>query len=1225
MVYFSFIFKIRPCYLPSNVTECACDNADAKSGFSYVNDSNSDPIAILCQYNSLFKTTKSIRKTKILDRTLTHLTMRYNNIGMLQGDPFFGFTNLEYLAINNGKLWNISGDAFMSLAPKLRILDLQINNLKTIPTSSLAPLTHLRVLDLSYNLLSHISGRALWGLSNLRALHLEANEIAKIDKDAFVGLEETLQELELQNNQIKIIPKDAFNYLRALKKLDLARNLIELLTPQKAFSSLRSLQTLNLGHNHIKLIDGEAFVGLNNLRVLFLHDNHIDNIVPTNFQHLSSVEYLVLSENRIRFLTPFCFKEMRILRTLNLENNKISTVADNAFKGLEASLSYLHLKGNLLDKVPKDSLKNLKNLWVLNLADNVIKESKSDDFGDNLKNVLGSLHMSGNLLNSVPTKALSSFKTLWYLDLSRNEISYLANKCFPSIPLLEILNLADNKINTIHRLAFDNLNSSPLKRVILAGNSLTSFPPSDIFFNMSSMRALDFGKNKISQLTPHNFRGLDDVMSPSQVRSLDLSRNQIETVFPETFNDLQKCCESLDLSFNRMKMLRAHTFINSLGIKGINISHNHLKGLEDETFVNMLGLHTLNLSNNHISELNSKMFKGIPYLNTLDLSRNHITHLQSLVFKYVTEIEYLDLKYNNLTFVSAHALAGLHRITSLSLANNKLFTLEYGTFNRISFNSIQYLDFMNNPWMCDCKIRWLREWIQELQSYKGDSHALNDEASNKLQKTLCYAPHHLMNTCLMCIPSEAYVCIVDDEYSDILSKWMPGPLRKKLSSFGTSKDHFSWIQRARRERKYKRLIILLTTLLALSALAICILTSFILWWWKQRRRNNTSDFNRNVSSNPDTYKTTVGTENEPLNRNLNGANNNNTLINESLIKDRDPLRNLGRDEKDLRLYSIERDVNNDGVYYSDFIGRKQMLANRQLTNSVSSNEFFRHLETQIDNFKCKNTETPGKNRPGDDIIYRCYHDGKDLGHICHPESHIYENNSIVISAENHLDKPLLNNLRHSCHVSSDLRTDNDTDNNIRKNSNNFINNNGNYLYDTIKTFANKNEIGGKKTKEILKKSLNSCSISSSNHHQYSKILNEEPGSANNLEKFTNITNTQRKNDQLESNPNPHGRRANHKSYHTQIPVIGQPFKIFAQCSSSEYMKSSDNSLTTKNLELTRTQKLADTLYNAYDGCEKSNSISVFINSFDNDDILDINCEWDKGAIIKQTKTEKIAV
>ncbi|KAL4604838.1 leucine-rich repeat LGI family member 3-like isoform X3 [Arapaima gigas] len=69
------------------------------------------------------------------------------------------------------------------------------------------------------------------------------------------------------------------------------------------------------------------------------------------------------------------------------------------------------------------------------------------------------------------------------------------------------------------------------------------------------------------------------------------------------------------------------------------------------------------------------------------------------------------IENNNIQTLSKHTFRGLKALTHLSLSNNKLQILPRDLFRHLDL--LTDLDLRGNALHCDCKIKWLVEWLSK--------------------------------------------------------------------------------------------------------------------------------------------------------------------------------------------------------------------------------------------------------------------------------------------------------------------------------------------------------------------------------------------------------------------------------------------------------------------------------------------------------------------------------
>ncbi|KRZ77311.1 Leucine-rich repeat-containing protein let-4 [Trichinella papuae] len=387
---FSFLFLLLVCQI-FQLTDAFCPDVfkekDACTCLSYL-----DGAVIRCKGPEAPYIIEKLKTESVVIRELAIEDADIIEIG----PRAFRNMKISSLILDNNRIRALHKDAFVGLERSLVSLSLAHNKLTEIPTDALANLQTLQVLNLKCNNIGNIYTSALHNLTSLIELNLACNQICKIAGSAFEPIKTTLQSLILDDNCLREVPAEALRNFNNLLALHLQNNNIETIEKLQLMNMV-SLLMVRLSYNKIKSVDRYGFNNIPHLRYLFLDHNELAVLEPNVLQQFQFLEIADLSYNSIAEIPTGAFQRLEHLLQLNLEGNAIRDIAPNAFA--QTPLLLLLLGHNCLTGIGTQVFTGVPFLRQISLAHNNIKNLEPFAFAA-MPN-LQLLDLSNNKLDSI--------------------------------------------------------------------------------------------------------------------------------------------------------------------------------------------------------------------------------------------------------------------------------------------------------------------------------------------------------------------------------------------------------------------------------------------------------------------------------------------------------------------------------------------------------------------------------------------------------------------------------------------------------------------------------------------------------------------------------------------------------------------------------------------------------------------------------------------------------
>jgi hypothetical protein len=168
----------------------------------------------------------------------------------------------------------------------------------------------------------------------------------------------------------------------------------------------------------------------------------------------------------------------------------------------------------------------------------------------------------------------------------------------------------------------------------------------------------------------------------------------------------------LRFSDNQLTFLGLDTFHAYPGLQELYMARNRIGMIAPDAFRGLHNLQILDLEGNKLTLIPSSSFKHLTSLRMLSLKSNAVTFIAAGAFEALSNLEKLDLENCWLNRIHPAAFIGLKRLGELNIVNNELSSLS-ADMEPLIPPAITVLRLHRNPWVCDCRLRWLRRYVSK--------------------------------------------------------------------------------------------------------------------------------------------------------------------------------------------------------------------------------------------------------------------------------------------------------------------------------------------------------------------------------------------------------------------------------------------------------------------------------------------------------------------------------
>jgi len=201
----------------------------------------------------------------------------------------------------------------------------------------------------------------------------------------------------------------------------------------------------------------------------------------------------------------------------------------------------------------------------------------------------------------------------------------------------------------------------------------------------------------------------------------------------------------LDLSGSNLQTLPREAFkrANLLNLQKIYLSGCRIGQIDPTALRGLTNLIELDLGNNMLTDVPSRAFRDVISLRELKLNDNPIQKIDDQAFDSVPGLTKLDLSNCRLQTIADRAFQGLDQLSHLRLGGNQLTQVQPQVIATLT--RLHGVELHGNPWVCDCRLRYVREWLQQ--------HNIPSPVA-----ATCASPPRLQNRPLVLLETDDFAC-----------------------------------------------------------------------------------------------------------------------------------------------------------------------------------------------------------------------------------------------------------------------------------------------------------------------------------------------------------------------------------------------------------------------------------------------------------------------------------
>uniref|UniRef100_A0AC34GSY0 LRRCT domain-containing protein n=1 Tax=Panagrolaimus sp. ES5 TaxID=591445 RepID=A0AC34GSY0_9BILA len=527
----------------------------------------------------------------------------------------------------------------------------------------------------------------------------------------------------------------------------------------KALNALSgSLEYLDLSQNNITVLQNNGRNFLKNLTYFMIGSSNLQQIEDCAFCSFTKLKQISLSNNNnLSFIHKNAFGAISLGKPIQLDYFSIHScnISSLSEKLLDwKNVSHIDIRHNPLTC-------NCSMAWLINdyNASKPLYVNNLQSYFESYKNELRCTNPP-ELKNEHLYKLSGDFCLNETFDLKKEEKVYqvcggendgeIDLMCVCENENLKCTSLEDTNIKILNKtieikgiqIILGNITNLNLKKLVPEKQHLIE---SLHFYHKigSTLIELDLNFNALKNLPAQTFTHLTKL----NVLKLHSNRGIGNSLSSELFSSCLASLEHLDLSDCNITSLKDNVFINLKNLKHLTLSNNPLSTFP--TAINSLSsLQIFEISNTDITVFKHAGLKPNKNLKYLYAYSSKLQKIDDCAFCNFPNLKTVDLDHNKkLSFIheNAFGLAHSHRSTALEEFYVNGCNLTVLSENLLNWTSLKKFKASDNPFICDCSMKWVINYVKEKYDSAKHSHYHCQQPTEFEGKTFLELPDSFCN------------------------------------------------------------------------------------------------------------------------------------------------------------------------------------------------------------------------------------------------------------------------------------------------------------------------------------------------------------------------------------------------------------------------------------------------------------------------------------------------